>query len=149
MIQSVRHPASLLLLAIRGISRSADPPLSGILLFLGGNQHIFADAYRVSNKLALRDPNDRFWVVISTWRPSELAGQRPTTERLKPRTSHTDYPYVALRGPTYRENSHANHTWHPQSHQSACFKGSEAPAVWVRFPSPAPLFVVWRVPTLS
>jgi hypothetical protein len=22
------------------------------------------------------------------------------------------YPYVALRGPTYRENSHANHTWH-------------------------------------
>lgn len=21
------------------------------------------------------------------------------------------YPYVALRGPRYRENSHANHTW--------------------------------------
>jgi hypothetical protein len=97
MIQSVRHPASLLLLAIRGISRSANPPLSGILLFLGGNQRIFADAYRVSNKLALRDPNDRFWVVISTWRPSELAGQRPTTERLKPRTSHTD---VSLRSLT-------------------------------------------------
>ena len=48
------------------------------------------------------------------------------------------YPYVALRGPTYRENSHASHTWHPQSHQTACFKGSVAPAVWVRFPSPAP-----------
>ena len=38
------------------------------------------------------------------------------------------YPYVALRCPTYRENSHANHTWHPPSHQTACFKGSEAPA---------------------
>ena len=25
------------------------------------------------------------------------------------------YPYVALRCPTYRENSHANHTWHPPS----------------------------------
>jgi hypothetical protein len=26
--------------------------------------------------------------------------------------SHTSmYPYVAVRGPTYRENSHANHTW--------------------------------------
>jgi hypothetical protein len=31
------------------------------------------------------------------------------------------YPYVALRGLTYRENSHANHTWHPHSHQTACF----------------------------
>jgi hypothetical protein len=58
------------------------------------------------------------------------------------------YPYVALRCPTYLENSHANHTWNPQSHQTACFKGSDAPSVWVRFPSPAPLFVAWRVPTL-
>jgi len=49
------------------------------------------------------------------------------------------YPYVALRGPTYHENSHANHTWHPQSHQTACSTDSEAPPVWVRFPSPAPL----------
>ena len=49
------------------------------------------------------------------------------------------YPYVALRGPTYRENSHANHTWHQSSHQIACFKASEAPPAWVRFPSPAPL----------
>src|SRR5258708_35892169 len=57
------------------------------------------------------------------------------------------YPYVALRCPTYRENSHANHTWHQPSHQTACFKGSEAPSLWVRFPSPAPLFVVWRVPS--
>jgi hypothetical protein len=52
------------------------------------------------------------------------------------------YPYVALRGPTYRENSHANHTWHPQSHEIHCFEGSEEMPVWVRFPSPAPLFVV-------
>jgi hypothetical protein len=53
--------------------------------------------------------------------------------------SHTMYPYIALRGPTFRENSHANHTWHQHSHQTACFKDSEAPPVWVRFPSPAPL----------
>jgi hypothetical protein len=57
--------------------------------------------------------------------------------------------YVALRGPTYCENSHANHTWHPQSRQTAYFEGSGARPVWVRFPSPAPLFVVWRVPALS
>ena len=49
------------------------------------------------------------------------------------------YPYVALCGPTYRENSHANHTWHRQSHQTGCSKGPEDPSVWVRFPSPAPL----------
>jgi hypothetical protein len=49
------------------------------------------------------------------------------------------YPYVALRDPTYREKSHANHTWHPHSHQTTCFKDSEALPVWVRFPSPAPL----------
>jgi hypothetical protein len=59
------------------------------------------------------------------------------------------YPYAALRCPTYRENSHANHTWHPPSRQIACFEGSEEMPVWVRFPSPAPLFVVWRVPVLS
>jgi hypothetical protein len=53
--------------------------------------------------------------------------------------SHTSmYLYVVLRGPTYRENSHANHPWNPQSHQTACFKGSETPPVWVRFPSPPP-----------
>jgi hypothetical protein len=59
------------------------------------------------------------------------------------------YLYVALRGPTYREDSHANHTWYPQSGQAACFQDSEAPSLWVRFPSPAPPFVVWRVPALS
>jgi hypothetical protein len=47
--------------------------------------------------------------------------------------------YVALRGPTYRENSHANHTWCWHSRQTACFKGPEPPSLWVRFPSPAPL----------
>jgi hypothetical protein len=44
------------------------------------------------------------------------------------------YLYVALRGPTYRENSHANHTWYPQSGQTACFKDSEAPSLWVPIP---------------
>ena len=29
------------------------------------------------------------------------------------------YPYVALRGPPYRENSHANHTWHSESRETA------------------------------
>jgi hypothetical protein len=58
------------------------------------------------------------------------------------------YPYEVLRGPTYHENSHASHTWHPRSHQTACFQGPEARSPWVRFPSPAPLFVVWRVATL-
>jgi hypothetical protein len=41
------------------------------------------------------------------------------------------YPYVALCGPTYLENSHASHTWHWPSRESTCFKGSEAPPVWV------------------
>ena len=52
-------------------------------------------------------------------------------------------PHMSLCCPTYRENSHANHTWHHRSHQTTCFKGSEAPSLWVRFPSPAPFFVVW------
>src|SRR6266404_78802 len=72
-----------------------------------------------------------------------MAGTGPIGDlRLKGSTlgSRTSrYPYIALRGPTYRENSHANHTWHLQSQQTSCFKGSEAPPVWVRFPSPAPL----------
>jgi hypothetical protein len=58
------------------------------------------------------------------------------------------YPYVALRCPRYRENSRANHTWHHHSRQSAYFKGSKVRSPWVRFPSPAPLFVAWRVPAL-
>jgi hypothetical protein len=37
-------------------------------------------------------------------------------------------PSSTSRGPTYRENSHVNHTWIPQLHQTACFKGSEAPS---------------------
>src|SRR5450631_2340144 len=49
------------------------------------------------------------------------------------------YPYVALLGPTYRKNSHANHTCHQHSHETACFLAPEAPSLWVRFPSPAPL----------
>src|ERR1700722_11605112 len=55
---------------------------------------------------------------------------------LEPGVSHVD---VSLRCPTYRENSHANHTWDPRLRQSACFSAPEAPPAWVRFPSPAPL----------
>jgi hypothetical protein len=47
--------------------------------------------------------------------------------------------------PTYRQISHANHTWRQHSPQTACFEGSKARSAWVRFPSPAPLFVAWRV----
>jgi hypothetical protein len=47
-----------------------------------------------------------------------LADRRPTTERLEPGISHIG---VSLRSPAYRENSHANHTWHPPSHKTACF----------------------------
>ena len=64
--------------------------------------------------------------------------QRRTAETPKPGLCAPMYPYVAVRGPTYRENSHANHTWNPQLHRTACFKASEATSVWVRFPSPAP-----------
>jgi hypothetical protein len=56
---------------------------------------------------------------------------------------------VSLRGPTYRENSHANHTWDSPSRQSACFRVPEPRPAWVRFLSPAPLLVVWRIPTLT
>jgi len=55
---------------------------------------------------------------------------------------------VALRCPTYRHNSHANHTWDSPLRQSACFSVPEAPPVWVRFPSPAPISVVSRWPML-
>src|SRR6266403_4314747 len=65
------------------------------------------------------------------------------TKRLEPGYRTSMYPCVALRCPTYRENSHANHTWHQHSHQTACLKGSEAPSPWVRFPSPAPIIDPW------
>jgi hypothetical protein len=68
--------------------------------------------------------NVAFWAV-----------QRPTTERLEPGIAHID---ASLRSPTYRENSHANHTWRPLSRQTACFQAPNAPPVWVRFPSPVP-----------
>jgi hypothetical protein len=66
---------------------------------------------------------------------SKWAVQRPTNEGLELGSSRTD---VSLRCPTYLENSHANHTWHPPSHKTACFQASELPSPWVRFPSPAP-----------
>jgi hypothetical protein len=49
--------------------------------------------------------------------------------------------HAALRCPSYCENSHASHTWHQPSHESACFLVPEAASPWVRFPSPVPLFV--------
>ena len=55
------------------------------------------------------------------------------------RSSGLEERDIALGCPTCLENSHANHTWHQHSHQTACFKGSEANSPWVRFPSPAPL----------
>jgi hypothetical protein len=64
------------------------------------------------------------------------ADRRPTTESQEPGISHID---ISLRGPAYYENSHANRTWYQHSHHTTCFKDSETPALWVRFPSPAPL----------
>ena len=87
-------------------------------------------------------PSSRCW--MSSFGRSETKRLRG----LSPRTLHTD---VFLRGPTYRQNSPAIHTWNPQSHQTGCFKGSDAPPVWVRFPSPAPLPAIagQRQPTRS
>src|ERR1700679_14562 len=79
----------------------------------------------LQTEVHLGTANNRYWPF------------RDQTERLQPM-----YPYVALRSPTYRENSHANHTRNPQARQSACFSAPAAPPVWVRFPSPAPSFVV-------
>src|SRR5882724_6488534 len=58
-----------------------------------------------------------------------VAGRRPTAGSREPENSRTE---VSLRGPTYRENSHADHTWHSPSRQTACFQAPEAPPVWVR-----------------
>ena len=76
-----------------------------------------------------------FEVVNDRWWP--IGDPRLKGSSTGPRTAMC--PYVAVRGPTYLQNSHASHTWHRHSHQTACFKGSEAPTLWVRFPSPAPL----------
>src|SRR5579859_1491325 len=56
-----------------------------------------------------------------------------------PRSTKTAVALRSLTWLTCRENSHANHTWDPPSHQTACFQASESPPMWVRFPSPAPL----------
>ncbi len=79
--------------------------------------------------------NSRFESPTRTTDRPLFAVQRPTNEGLELGPSRTD---VSLRCPTYLENSHANHTWHQQSRETASFKGSEAPSPWVRFPSPAP-----------
>jgi len=62
----------------------------------------------------------------------------PRLKSWSPGSRSSMYPYVASRGPTYRENSHANHTWQSPSHQTFYFIVPDAPPVWVRFPSPAP-----------
>ncbi len=75
--------------------------------------------------------------LISETECPVLADQRPTAGSREPENSRT---HVSLRGPTYHENSHAHHTWDALLHQTACFLGPEAPPVWVRFPSPAPIY---------
>src|SRR5580698_68203 len=85
-------------------------------------------------------------LACSQFRDMTRADRILRTERAEVGSCTSMSPCVASRCPTYRENSHANHTWHPHSHQTACFKGSAAPSLWVRFPSPAPLYVAWRVP---
>ena len=75
-----------------------------------------------------------------------MAESETSVGRRGSEVSHTD---VSLRGPAYLESSHAHHTWDLSLQKNACSTVSEATSVWVRFPSPAPLFVVGRVPTLS
>ena len=69
-----------------------------------------------------------------------------TTERLEPEDfAHpciATWPQIP---PKFTRDSHLESAIAP----NRLFKGSDAPPVWVRFPSPAPLFVVWRVPALS
>ena len=77
-----------------------------------------------------------------------VAGQSLRLKGSRPGFHTAVLPYLALRGPTYRKNSHANHTWRQHSHQTACFQGPELPSPWVRFPSPAPFSVAWRRPVL-
>ena len=77
-----------------------------------------------------------------------MARSDTTTERVEFGSRTSMYPYAALRCPTYRENSHANHTWHQHPQETACFIVPAVPSPWVRFPSPAPFFVAWRVPAL-
>ncbi len=84
---------------------------------------------------------------IGSYVQSRISGRRssltliaasPVRDLLLPGSRAPMYPYVAVHGPTYRENSHANHTWSPPSRQSVCFSARNVPSVWVRFPSPAP-----------
>lgn len=53
-------------------------------------------------------------------------------------------PHVVLYCPSQRENSHANRTRPSTFHETPHFVGFGEMSVWVRFPSPALLFVVWR-----
>jgi hypothetical protein len=67
--------------------------------------------------------------------------RRPTTERLRARGfPHRCIP--SLTWPTYRENSHANHTRDSPSRKTTCFPAPESSPVWDRFPSPDPLLQV-------
>jgi hypothetical protein len=47
-----------------------------------------------------------------------LAVQSRRLKGWSPGSRTSMYPYVASRGPTYRENSHASHTWYPSSRQT-------------------------------
>jgi hypothetical protein len=78
---------------------------------------------------------------IGSFVQSRISGRRssltliaasPVKDLLLPGSRAPMYPYIAVHGPTYRENSHANHTWNPPSRQSACFSARNVPSVWVR-----------------
>jgi hypothetical protein len=60
------------------------------------------------------------WLWLMNCRFGPIGDLRLKGSSLGSRTSM--YPYEALRGPTYRENSHANHTSGPHSHQTAWLK---------------------------
>jgi hypothetical protein len=59
------------------------------------------------------------WSFTSATSPTRL-GRCRTTGLCRPDRRPERYPYLASRGPTYLENSHANRTWNPASHQTAC-----------------------------
>jgi len=60
--------------------------------------------------------NGCFGAAISKPLMAEIGRSETKLKALNPGLRTPMYPYVALRCPTYRENSHANHTWNPQLH---------------------------------
>jgi len=56
------------------------------------------------------------------------AGARSERIKAEPGIFRIDVSLRSLTLPTYRENSHANHTWPLHSHATACCIGSDAPS---------------------